>query len=398
MNYKKDILEHLLDMYERRKDYKKSIEETRAISLDIAKQYTEYVDPYNHTAYKDINLSIDELERCGYISTKKDNRGNRLKVTLVLTSIDEIYKFLKRVPEERKCKSVVEVLSEYHQYSNQLLHSIISDFENDIANSRKLPYNIGFDADKLRNILKAIAAILNLKTETYTRNFSTAIFKDSKIFQNEYESVVQSILFDYTESVIEKKRILEVYNLYDNPTYVLLKGKAIIYSASSVINIQDFPGGISLPESALSGIDRIQVLADSVITVENLTTYHDCKSDDALYVYLGGFHNTSKENLLKMVYRDNSDKRYFHKGDLDVYGFAILSNLRKKTLIEFQPMEMDVDTLMKYYDLGLYKELTEKEKKLIRENAFPEYQEVLNCMLEHNCKVEQESIVANTIE
>ena len=50
-----------------------------------------------------------------------------------------------------------------------------------------------------------------------------------------------------------------------------------------------------------------------MVTVENLTTFHDCTDSRDLYIYLGGFHNRSKEKLLEMIYAQNPDKVYFHK-------------------------------------------------------------------------------------
>jgi hypothetical protein len=48
------------------------------------------------------------------------------------------------------------------------------------------------------------------------------------------------------------------------------------------------PGGIALSNGSLEGIRKISVKADKVITVENLTTYHDCDEQNALFIYLGG--------------------------------------------------------------------------------------------------------------
>lgn len=50
-----------------------------------------------------------------------------------------------------------------------------------------------------------------------TGTFSTAMFNDSKRFQREFKSTVESILFDYTNEVVEKDKILEYYNLMRIP-------------------------------------------------------------------------------------------------------------------------------------------------------------------------------------
>lgn len=138
---------------------------------------------------------------------------------------------------------------------------------------KKLPYDLKYDSKRVDEIIRILQAILKLNTETYIRNFSTALFKDSKRFQREFRSTVESVLFDYTDEVVEKNNILGFYNLYENPT--------------------------------------------------------------------------------------------FHKGDIDVYGFLILENLKEKTGIPFAPLMMDMVTLERFYQAGFYKELTATDVKVI---------------------------------
>ena len=61
MDYGKDILSRLLDMYERRGAFDKDVSSLRAIQLEVSKVYKEYLNRYNYEAYKDINASIDAL-------------------------------------------------------------------------------------------------------------------------------------------------------------------------------------------------------------------------------------------------------------------------------------------------------------------------------------------------
>ena len=157
------------------------------------------------------------------------------------------------------------------------------------------------------------------------------------------------------------------------------------------------PDGIALSNASLEKIKRIIVNADKVITVENLTTYHDADEDNSIHIYLGGYHNYSKQMLLGKIYSDNKSKAYFHMGDLDVYGFLILENLKEKTGIPFKPLMMDVKTLERFYKAGIYKDLTTTDKKVILEKKDTKliaYTDVLMFMLDNNCKVEQESIKA----
>ena len=397
MEYSKDIISRLLDIYERRNGYAKRPEELRSIQFEVSKEYPIYKDRYDNEKYRDINTAIEKNVAAGLIIAEKDQTGRYSKIKLNIARVDDCYALLKRTSIPDQCKEVLSVLEKVDCSESDFINRIVNDFCEQIKVYKKLPYDLGYDARRVEEVLQVLATVSKLTSETYIRNFSTALFKDSKRFQREYRSTIEGILFDYTDDVVEKDDILGYYNLYENPTYVLIKGNARICFDESAIELSEMPGGIALSNGSLAGIHKISVKADKVITVENLTTYHDCDEQDAVYIYLGGYHNTSKQKLLELIYENNGDKEYYHEGDLDVYGFLILENLISKTQIPFKPLLMDVETIERFYRAGLYKTLTARDKKMIdskKDGQLSAYKDVLEYMLEYNCKVEQESIKA----
>lgn len=397
MEYSKDIISRLLDIYERRKGYTKRPEELRSIQFEVSKEYPIYKDRYDNEKYRDINTAIEKNVAAGLIIAKKDQTGRYSKIKLNIARVDDCYALLKRTSIPDQCKEVLRVLEKVDYSESDFINRIVNDFCEQIKLYKKLPYDLGYDARRVEEVLQVLSTMSKLTSETYIRNFSTALFKDSKRFQREYRSTIENILFDYTDDVVEKDDILGYYNLYENPTYVLIKGNARICFDESAIELSEMPGGIALSNGSLAGIHKISVKADKVITVENLTTYHDCDEQDAVYIYLGGYHNTSKQKLLELIYENNGDKEYYHEGDLDVYGFLILENLISKTQIPFKPLLMDVETIERFYRAGLYKTLTARDRKMIdskKDGQLSAYKDVLEYMLENNCKVEQESIKA----
>lgn len=251
------------------------------------------------------------------------------------------------------------------------------------------------DDNKINDFLHKVRFVVDDKTpEEYVKKI---IINHPQLIPEDDKSTIEAILFDYTDDVVEKDDILGYYNLYENPTYVLIKGNARICFDESVVELSEMLGGIALSNGSLEGIRKISVKADKVITVENLTTYHDCDEPNALYIYLGGYHNTSKQRFLELIYENNGDKEYYHEGDLDVYGFLILENLILKTQIPFKPLLMDVETIERFYHAGLYKTLTARDRKMIdskKDGQLSAYKDVLEYMLAFDCKVEQESIKA----
>lgn len=397
MEYSKDIISRLLDIYERRNGYAKRPEELRSIQFEVSKEYPIYKDRYDNEKYRDINTAIEKNVAAGLIIAEKDQTGRYSKIKLNIARVDECYALLKRTSIPDQCKKVLSVLEKANNAECLLIGRIVSDFCEQIKAYKKLPYDLGYDARRVGEVLQVLEAVTKLTSETYIRNFSTALFKDSKRFQREYRSTIESILFNYTDDVVEKDDILGYYNLYENPTYVLIKGNARICFDESAIELSEMPGGIALSNESLVGIHKISVKADKVITVENLTTYHDCDEQDTVYIYLGGYHNTSKQKLLELIYENNGDKEYYHEGDLDVYGFLILKNLIDKTQIPFKPLFMDLGTIERFYRAGLYKNLSARDRKVItskKDGQLSAYKDVLEYMLANDCKVEQESIKA----
>lgn len=87
----------------------------------------------------------------------------------------------------------------------------------------------------------------------------------------------------------------------------------------------------------------------------------------------GGFLNTVRTNFLKKLYAYAPEAAYFHKGDLDPYGFLILENLKKKTGIPFCAMEMDLDTLRRCHRAGHFRNLDAADRKIIDSEGLAEY-------------------------
>ncbi|MFQ9071771.1 MAG: Wadjet anti-phage system protein JetD domain-containing protein [Faecalibacillus faecis] len=66
--------------------------------------------------------------------------------------------------------------------------------------------------------------------------------------------------------------------------------------------------------------------AKQVMTIENLTSFHDVSLKDTFYIFTNGFHNHAIEAFLNvfMIFRESV--HYFHFGDIDA-GASISMNL-----------------------------------------------------------------------
>lgn len=257
-----------------------------------------------------------------------------------------------------------------------------------------------YELDVCDKLLRILEFICTNKEEILERELSMMILDGSKEFEDHYRTRVCKVLSKYLDfsELLEgiddtrerQKIILEEFQIYTNPSYIYLKGNIEIQLENGqCIRIGDAP--IALSSELIQKMNAIRVGADKVVTVENLTSFHRLKDEKCAYLFLAGYHNSAKQAFLKQVYKENPEKQWFHFGDLDPDGFYILKHLRKGTGIDFMPLYMGVSELETYSGYG--RELSETDKVKTRnllKKGF--YAEVMQYMLEHDCKLEQEII------
>lgn len=195
---------------------------------------------------------------------------------------------------------------------------------------------------------------------------------------------------------------MEECGIVHTPTYVMLKGNVKLILGEQKLDLSLLQGDIALSTESLKELRDIVVLGARVVTVENLTSFHDYPAGEDCVIYLGGFHNQVKRDFLLYLYERNRKKEYRHFGDIDAGGFYILEHLRKKTGIGFQPLYMDVETLRRYKEdrkpltgndrkrlMQLKEEVSGRKVRGVDEE---DYRDVIDYMLEWNCKLEQEAV------
>lgn len=393
MGYEEQILSWLIDSHEKKDP---GNDNTRKASISVAAKFPAYKEPLSDT-YNDIEAAVQHLLSWGFVTCSKNQQGYYTKVVLQESALPKIYRYLHRTPKAELWEMQKNLLGKTVAQAESVTGRFCAAMLKRIAQRKDLEYGLAKDIKLLEDVLLALVNIERLTKETYIRNFSEMVFHDSKRLQSILNPVTR-ILFDYGDSVCQKETVLAQYNLVSNPGYVYIKGDWQIWCQGRCVSTNMFRGGIAISSDALDEIDRIAVPGGIIVSVENLTTYHDTKESQGAIIYLGGFMNTVRANLLKKLYMFEPDARYFHKGDLDPYGFLILENLKNKTGIPFEPFEMDLDTLRHCHRAGHFRPLDDADRKAIASPALIQYQPILQYMIQHNCKIEQECFEAMKLE
>ncbi len=384
--YNADILNKLIDKFERSKSFLGQNTIGQSFTIKPTDICSKYMDESEYENFKAVNDSIAELQSLGFVLPKFQRNGVCVSIKLCTEVIDKIYIYLMRTPKMFVYAQLQELLNAYKS-RNGILSAYCEEQLSRLSENKTVKY---FDdsVDEYKLILKALSEVLDVKTETYQRDFSVKVFGDSKIFEKIKPKVI-SILYEYGDFP-EKETVLEDLNIIRNPGHVYFKGNGRIVLKDQTVEFSKFNGDIAVSSSLLSQIDRIEALGDVVMTIENLTTFNSFNDKKVFAIYLGGYHNADRRAFIRKIHEQNPKKVFLHFGDIDAGGFHILLHLCNRTGVNFKPYHMDIDTLKQYS--AYTKPLTDGDRKRLQNLLQSDFAEVIQYMLDNNCKLEQEAV------
>lgn len=400
VQYDRKIMNKLLDTYE---NSLLSIGENKR-NVHIEFRFTKASMPeyFNESsfAYEDIHIQMRALEEKNLVKIIwKDGKVNYViqKVQLNTHRLEEAYSYVHRVPRRNLEKENQKLLAEFEKDAKgeiPITRKFIDYLRDRLQHHQSVKQYIHLDnLDETRRLLTALSGVEMNQKPCYIREFSIEHFQDSKCFE-QMEALVVKIFrrFQPVYASAEVREILAEYGIYHTPNYVYFKGNIVIAIGEEKMSLVHLAQGVGisgedLEKVAFADLSRIK----RVITIENLTTFFRWQEPDSLIIYLGGYHNHIRRTLLEKIHQALPEVSYFHFGDIDAGGFAILRDLRNKTGIHFQRYHMDLETLKAYEKYG--KPLSESDRARLNEMLQDEeLQEIISYMLLHNVKLEQECI------
>lgn len=384
--YEKLFLTKLLDKYERSISFTGHNQINQRLTLNIAKEIPEYKDDASYDVFCAVNESVEKLIIRGFVSAKKMQNGVIKSIILEISSIDAVYTYLERASKKETNAALRELLLKYST-EDELLRKYCTE-QLARLDSNKTVQHFDGDLQTFEMLLQAIREIRTLETETFERDFSIRLFGDSKAFEK-IKSKTVSLLYEYGDFA-EKNTVLHEMNVVSNPGHVFFKGNGKITISGQTIDLGCLNGDMALSTSLLKDVERIEVMCDAVMTIENLTTFNAFYDENTFVIYLGGYHNTIRREFICKLHNQNPHKRYYHFGDIDAGGFYILKHLRDKTGIHFLPYKMDAETLRE--NMRYTKPLTDHDRKRLAHIQSDEFRNVVEFMLANNCKLEQEAL------
>lgn len=404
VQYDRKVLNHLLDTYENSLLSKGVNKRTIQIEFRFTKTSISAYFDESSDEYESIHVLMKSLENKALIQIIwKDNKQDYLiqKVRLITDHIEEAYRYVGRKPKRVLEEENTVLLKKYIDLKSSveaetpITVAFVKFLLERIENHQTVKEYIDLENKKETDrFLQACVLVEQNKKPCYIREFSIVHFQDSKYFE-QIEGRVAKIFrqFSREHEDMDTLEILAEYGIYRTPNYVYFKGDARISIGEEIVDLSLLKQGIGVSGEDMmsiqfSDLGRIK----KVITIENLTSFFRYWEENSLIIYLGGYHNSIRRNLLKMVYEAIPDAKYYHFGDIDAGGFSILLDLRNKTGIPFLSYHMDLDTLKQYSRYG--KNLKESDRKRLEKMCSnEEFSEVISFMLEEGIKLEQECII-----
>jgi hypothetical protein len=400
--WQKKLLMQILDSYERTGTYRGDSRRNQNIRVPVEEIFPDYDrDDVSLEELRAFETSMQKLEQISPVQIRyrdKKIRSEFREFLIPAGSVEPaLYELAGRKPKREIHASQVEIYEKYRGRS-VILDAFIRDQEELLLADK----NAWFEPDVAENVMQTVDLIVKNTGDLLYRELSILLFGDTKylekrgVLSKALRVLKQYGTFDFTEADFDSKKeyeeaILAEYAVYENPTYVNFNGDGeITFTNGTRLELKSgIP--IALRSDCLSDIASIRVQTDTVLTIENLTSYNRLQTG-AFQLYLAGYHNRARQEFLIRIHDQNPEIRHWrHFGDLDPDGFCILENLRNKTGIDFAGFQMDLSYLKKYraFTKSLNENDRTKAENLIQAGK---YTEILHYMLENNCKLEQEII------
>ncbi len=398
MNYIKSILSKLLDKYDSLQERGKSVS-TRVVTLRVDKDKL-FENYWAEDAYKyrtDIEEAVNYLHNNAFALVERDKQSKLLKKIILNTvNIDHAYSFLGRTPKSIILNDEITIVSSmlskfdassiaYKYLSNML--ALLQNHQPHLSYFRTLD-ELALSADMANEIE-------NNEEEILLRNFSKRKFRDSKLLENSANRLLK-IFNEFGEITFSDfGNLCSKHYIVKHNGYAYIKNGLRFKINNQIIDLDNLGVEFSFPDEAIKIMEILSINKTKVITIENLTTFHYIKDNNAIIIYLGGYHNKIKRDLLQKIHNFKNDLEWYHIGDIDWGGFEIFLHLREKTHIDFKPLKMGIDELTVYKDECT--PLTTEDKirlNLLLQNPKASiFYKTIEFMLKNGYKLEQESLL-----
>ncbi|MDO9535734.1 MAG: DUF2220 family protein [Bacillota bacterium] len=411
IDYKSLILNDLLTKYEHSAHFYGKAKINRRIFFKLDRKTVPAYFAGDRPQEKEaLHQTVRELNKQGILTVEwiQGEKNNLLKqVSLNLDNIDSAYAIIGRIPRLVELAEVNRLIEAAALEVKTLwIKDFFCDCRNEITKQVSWPLLLPKDMVELELVLKALKG-LDAKGEEdlLERIFSIRYLSGSKSFSRKVKASLIAIAASYylKDDELADEDILHELGIIKTTEELLLSGPLVIELRGERMDLSPFTCGAVLDTQMAHTLEIVDCRANRVLLVENKTNFHYLARKglpaDMLLIYLGGFPGPKKRLFLAKLHAFCACKHqvtFLHWGDIDWGGLRIYMFLRENVLPSLRPVYMDKETLLTYKTMGesLSPSYRSKLIKLMQNNKYSTFFELITLMLELNIKLEQEALLA----
>ena len=400
--WQKEMLNRLLDKYERTEAFKKGETPGRRIMLYLYGAKKSDFPAYeidNHfvrTAINETVISMQEQGLVGFEWFRGEENHIIKRLWLPIERIDDAYRAAGRQSARVAALAVIrELEQEIEAVNTDWMIAYYSDTKEYIQSKVRTGSRISADENERRNLYHMLRFIDgNTFTSLTERVFSEKCFGDSKLFETQMKPALLSIMRKYLSREMTDAELLQSIGISRYPEPLELRGSVIVNGNDMGV----LDGGFCIYSNEIESADII--IPDTVqriLTIENRANFfaHRQAADELIIYHAGQYSPAKKTLFVKIAAAMPEHCVWHHWGDIDLGGFCMLLRLRKEISPSIQPYRMGAEELETYCEFtqSFSKDYAEKLRKLAENEQLSDCRACINYMLEHHIKLEQEAML-----
>lgn len=392
------IINHLLDIFERRDGAPKQAVRVRLNELSLPGYYSQ-VDPAPRVT---TNEQLTELARRGYLTLtwEAGQTGHLLEtVTLNPSQTGPLYELVERQPlAKQRHRLRALLLAERSHLSGWRRKSLEHCLDQLRRHKSPAPFSLT-NIEWNRDLLTTLMALPDEETthEIPYRVFSVRIFNDSKRFETLKDTVARlARRHNRLWRDLSPAEVLREMGLVANPDHLYLSGPwQLTDQDGQVASLAGFDPAVGIPAALAARTCRATVEAARLVCVENLAAFYELirhESAGLAALCLWGNPSPAVRHLLRCLAGHPPLQLW---ADIDYGGLRILAQLRRDVAPEFRPYRMDIATLEAHarWAQPLTKNDERNLSRLRQHAALEDMGALIDYMLLHGIKLEQEAVI-----
>ena len=400
--WKKEILNLLLDKYERTAAYQKGELPDRRVMLrfyDSGKTDFSAYDIDNHFVRAEINETVIAMQAARWIDfewMRGEERHIIRRVWLDFSNVEAVYQAAQRQSAKQSALLILQELEqEIAAVSTDWIIAYYSETKAYIEAKNRLSSRLPADKAE-RNALYQMLRFIDSHsfTSLTERVFSEKCFGDSKYFETHMKSALLTIMRKTVSREMTDAELLQSIGISRYPEPLELRGGVVINGNDMSV----FQSGFCLYSEEMETANiMIPSTVTKVMTIENRANFFAYQqAADELVIYHGGHYSPSKKKLFeKIAVAMPVNGTWYHWGDIDLGGFRMLLRLRTEILPTVQPYRMNIPELQAYrvFTQPFSGDYAEKLQKLSEAALLSDCKACIDYMLTHKIRLEQEAML-----